>query len=103
MGTFTIKSSTLNDAYEYKASSIVVNGNYTKDAESGKLQNISGSCYRADQQGNQGEYIGNFNGSPRNDDEIYYSLSEMSRRDSNLVWDAIDEIEGNIINNDEEV
>jgi hypothetical protein len=31
------------------------------------------------------------------DGEIRYSMSEMSRRDSNLVWDAIDGIEPYIL------
>ena len=39
--------------------------------------------------------IGTFNGYMR-DGEVRYNMSEMSRRDSNKVWDAIDEIEQNI-------
>jgi hypothetical protein len=46
--------------------------------------------------GGQGEYIGNFNGYMR-DGEVKYSISEMSRKDANKVWDAIDEIEQNIL------
>jgi hypothetical protein len=99
MGTFNITSSTLNNSYEYKATGIIVTGNYSKDAQNDKLQNVSGSCYRVNAQGEQGDYIGNFNGYVREGGEIRYSLSEMSRRDSNLVWDAIDEIETNITGN----
>ena len=44
------------------------------------------------QDGNTGEYIGNFIGNSRGG-EVKYSLSEMSRRDSMMVWDAIDELE----------
>ena len=96
MGTFTVTSSSLNSQYEYKDENVVVNGSYQKDAQTDTLQNISGSCYQADGNGEQGEYIGNFNGYLRSG-EVRYSLSEMSRRDSNLVWDAIDEIEQNIL------
>lgn len=95
MGTFTVTSSTLNDNYEYKDENVVVNGGYQKDSQTDTLQNISGSAYVNDN-GEQGNYIGNFNGHVR-DGEIRYSLSEMSRRNSNNVWDAIDEIEQNII------
>ena len=95
MGTFVIKTQTLNAQYEYKDSNIIVQGNFVKDASSGDLQSISGSCYR-NQEGNQGEYIGNFNGFIRNG-ELRYDLSEMTRQDSNYVWDAIDAIEAEII------
>ena len=95
MGTFVIKSSTLNNQFEYSDESLIVVGNYAKDAQNDELQNVSGSCYR-NNGGEQGEYVGNFNGYMR-DGEIRYSMSEMSRKDSNKVWDAIDEIEANIL------
>ena len=96
MGTFNIKSSTLNSNYEYKNDAIVVTGNFAKDATSDQLQNISGSCYRINSEGEQGDYIGNFNGYMR-DGRLRYSLSEMTREDSMAVWDAIAEIEQYII------
>lgn len=98
MGTFRITNSELNNSYQYKNESIIVNGDYRKDAIRGTLTSVSGSCYSINAQGEQGDYIGNFNGYMR-DEEIRYSLSEMSRRNSNLVWDAIDEIEPNITGN----
>lgn len=102
MGTFTITSSTLNNGYDFKNASVTVQGSYTKDATTDTLQNVSGQVYEL-AVGGSGEYIGNFNGYMR-DGEVRYSLSEMSRRKSNMVWDAIDEIEMNIIgsNNEEE-
>lgn len=96
MGTFTITSSNLNNGYNYKDSAVIVTGSYNKDAQTNTLQNVSGQVYRQNEQGEQGDYIGNFNGYMR-DGEIRYSLSEMSRRDSNLVWDAIDGIEPYIL------
>lgn len=96
MGTFNIKSSTLNSNYEYKNDAIIVTGNFAKDATSDQLQNISGSCYRINSEGEQGDYIGNFNGYMR-DGRLRYSLSEMTREDSMAVWDAIAEIEQYII------
>lgn len=96
MGEFTITSSNLNNGYSYKDSAVIVTGSYNKDAQTNTLQNVSGQVYRQNQQGEQGDYIGNFNGYMR-DGEIRYSMSEMSRRDSNLVWDAIDGIEPYIL------
>lgn len=98
MGTFVIKSQTLNAQYEYKDESLVVMGNFNKDASNESLQSINGSCYR-NNNGEQGDYVGNFNGYPR-DGEIRYDLSEMTRQNSNLVWNAIDEIELEIIPQD---
>ena len=91
-GTFEIKSQTNNANYEYKNDVLVVTGSFVKDGSNNELISVSGSCYNKNQQGEQGDYIGNFNGYMR-DGEIRYSLSEMSRRDSNKVWEAIDEIE----------
>ena len=96
MGTFTVTSSNLNNGYNYKDNAVIVTGSYNKDAQTNTLQNVSGQVYRQDAQGEQGDYIGNFNGYMR-DGEIRYSMSEMSRRDSNLVWDAIDGIEPYIL------
>lgn len=97
MATFEIKSRTNNATYEYKDENLVVQGNYVKDGTSGNLASVSGSCYKITEQEQQGEYVGNFNGYMRNG-EVRYTMSEMSRRDSNNVWDAIDEIEARILN-----
>ena len=96
MATFEIKSQTNNATYEYKDENLVVQGNYVKDGTSNALVSVSGSCYRITEQGQQGEYVGNFNGYMR-DGEVRYTTSEMSRRDSTKVWDAIDEIEAAVI------
>ena len=93
---FNIINSTLNTNYNYK-DVIYVEGNCVKDAVSNSLQSINGSCYRKNQDGTQGEYIGNFNGYPTADGEITYDLSQMKRSDSNLVWDAIDAIEAELL------
>lgn len=95
-GTFEIKSQTHNATYEYKDANLIVQGQFVKDGTTNELQTINGSCYNKDGQGGQGSFIGNFNGYMR-DGEIRYTLSEMSRRDSNKVWDAIDAIEAEII------
>ena len=101
MKRFEITSSTQNSNYNYKNDYVVVQGNFVKDATSGALQSINGQCYHKDAQGNQGQYIGNFNGYPQNDGNVTYDLSQMSRADSNLVWDAIDDIEVEVLGVDE--
>ena len=100
MGNFSIKNSTLNSQYEYKDTNIIVVGNFVKDAVSGNLQSINGTCYR-NNDGNMGANFGFFNGNPQASGEIDYDLSSMSRADSNIVWDAIDEIQANIVPVDE--
>lgn len=95
MGTFNIVSSSLNNQYEYTDTEVKVTGSYTQDAATHTLQQVNGNAYVLEQGGQQGAYIGNFNGYMR-DGVIKYSISEMSRRDANKVWDAIDEIEANI-------
>ena len=91
MSKFNITSSKINKTYELVNENIHVNGSFVTDEQSGELQSIQGSCYRV-VAGGSDNYIGNFNGAMRNG-EIRYSLSEMSRRDSMMVWDAIDELE----------
>ena len=80
----------------------MVVGGYNKDATTNTLQNVNGSVYNLNEQGEQSDYIGNFNGYMR-DGAIKYSMSEMSRQDSMKVWNAIDGIEPHIIgtNNEE--
>lgn len=95
MADFLVTSETINAQYEYKDTSIIVQGGYVKDAKTDGLLSLQGSCYR-NNSGNVGDYVGNFNGYIRNG-EIKYDLSEMTRADSNLVWDAIDDIESNVL------
>ena len=99
MSTFNITSSKLNKTFELENENIHVNGSYVTDEQTGELQSINGNCYRTVANDEAGDYIGNFNGAMRNG-ELRYSLSEMSRRDSLIVWDAIDEIEQHIITNE---
>ena len=96
MGNFKVISETKNTQYGYDNSGVIVNGNYNTNTKDNVVTNISGSVYRKNSSGEQGEYIGNFNGQMR-DGEMKYSLSEMSRSDSDLVWAAIEDIESNIL------
>ncbi len=100
MSTWNITSSKVNKTYELINENLHVNGSYVTDEITGELQSIQGSCYRNNPDSGTGDYIGNFNGAMRNG-EIKYSLSEMSRKDSMMVWDAIDEIEQHILPQEE--
>ena len=90
MSNFKITATTKLTQYNYTDDKLIVNG--AVESQQSEVININGTAFLKTAEGGQGEYIGNFNGYMR-DGEIRYSLSEMSRRDSNKVWDAIDEIE----------
>lgn len=94
-------SKTENTAYVCKQTGIIVNGTVTKDVINGEIQSVNGTCYRPNEQGEIGENFGNFNGYLRNG-ELVYDISEMNRKDNNLTWDAIDEIESKILPVDNE-
>ena len=94
MSKFEITSSSLNNQYNFEDENVKVQGGYALNAQDNSLQSVNGSVYR-NNEGQQGDFIGNFNGYVR-DGVIRYSLSEMSRRDANLAWDAIDAIEAEI-------
>jgi hypothetical protein len=92
MGNYVVKSSQLNSSFAYDNAQVIVNGSFSKDAGSGDLISVHGDVY-TNNSGQQGTYIGNFNGTVNAQGEISYDLSAMSRQDSNKVWDAIDELE----------
>lgn len=92
MGTIKVTSSALNVNITYENENLFINGTYQKDAKSDELKNISGTCYKSEDGAQTGDYIGNFNG--RNENGVMkYSLSDMTRQDTIMVLDAIDEIE----------
>ena len=95
MSEFIIKNATNNAQFEYTSDTIKVNGSFVKDATSGKLMSINGSCFRPNQ-GEMMDSFGYFNGYP-NGDEMVYDLSQMKRADSELVWDAIEAIEAEVL------
>ena len=94
MSTFNITSSQKNKTFVYENENLIVQGQIQQSDPAEELQSINAQAYRNDD-GKQGAYVANINGYLR-DGEMRYSLSDMSRRDSMLVWDAIDEIEAYI-------
>ena len=92
MSTFNITSSTLNNNFTYENDNLSINGSFMQDAKTSDLQTISGTAYKPQSEGQQGLYVGNFNGRMVND-EMKYTLSDMTKQDTLLVLNAIDEIE----------
>ena len=92
MGTIKVTSSTLNTNFTYENENLFINGSYQKDAKSDELKNISGTCYKPKDGSQTGEYVGNFNGRNENG-TMKYSLSDMTRQDTIVILDAIEEIE----------
>ena len=88
-------AATENTQYEYKTQEIVVYATLRKDVVSNEVREFSGQVYVLSGDV-QGDFIGSFNGYMR-DGVMKYSLSEMSRQQSNKVWDAIDDMEPEII------
>ena len=101
MGNFVVKNQTSNVQFEYSNDTLIIQGQYAKNVSTSVLQSYSGSFYRKTEQGQMGEYFGNFNGYLRDGSaEVKYSMSEMSRTDASAAWDAIDEIEPYVIGED---
>ena len=92
MGNFKVINETKNTQYGYDNTDVIVNGNYNTNTKDGVVMNISGSVYRKNSSGEQGEYIGNFNGQMVNG-VMKYTTSQMTRQQYNLVMDLIDELE----------
>ena len=86
--------------YEYRTNEIIVTASSRKDIVSETVREINGQVYNLTD-GQRGDHIGNFNGYMRGE-EMRYSVSEMSRQNSAKVWDAIDEIEPEVLGAEEE-
>jgi hypothetical protein len=96
MENFVVKSQSLTTQYEYTNDDVVVNGTYSSDKTEAEVQGINGQVYRKPEGEGRGEYVGNFTGT-MGADGMEYSLSKMTRRNTNLVWDAIDGIEARVL------
>lgn len=92
MSKFNITSSTLNSSFTYENENLSINGSFIQDAKTAELQNISGTAYKSNGEGQQGTYVGNFNGRMVNG-VMKYAFSDMTLQDTMLVLDAIDDIE----------
>ena len=96
MEKFEIKSQSLTTQYEYTNDDVMVYGNYNSDKTEADVQSVNGQVYRKPEGEGRGEVVGNFSGT-KGKDGMEYSLSKMTRRNTNLVWDAIDGIEAHIL------
>ena len=96
-----IKNEVSKTTFEYSNDKVIVQGEYEKGLQ-GKLKTVKATCFHKNEDGTIGTNFGNFNGIMRADGKVHYSMSEMSREDSTTVWDAIDEMEPEIIGEDNE-
>lgn len=92
MGKFTITMSTLDNQYNYHNESVLLGGNYFVDAQTNTFKGVSGMAYSTDTDGNQGEFIGSFNGNLV-EGKMIYSFSQMTEEQYQLVWAAVKELE----------
>ena len=88
-----------NVSFTLTEDNIIIKGNYQENGE-GAIIAINGYCYR-NNEGAQGAQFGEFHGGPNSEGEMDYDLSSMSRKDSKLTWDAIEDIEAEILPQDE--
>lgn len=96
MEKFEIKSQNLTTQYEYENESVTVTGNYKSDKQETTVSGIDGQVFATAEGNGRGAYIGNFTGTIGSEG-MEYSLSKMTRRNTNLVWDAIDGIEARVL------
>ena len=96
MENFVVKSQSLTTQYEYTNDDVVVNGTYSSNKSETEVQGINGQVYRKPEGEGHGEVVGNFTGT-MSKDGMKYSLSTMTRRNNNLVWNAIDGIEARVL------
>ena len=101
MGNLVIKNEVSKTTFEYSNDKMIAQGEYEKGLQ-GKLKTIRATCFHKNEDGTISTNFGNFNGIMRADGKVHYSMSEMSREDSTTVWDAIDEMEPEIIGEDNE-
>lgn len=101
MGTFNIKSSSINTKYEYESDSAVVTGGFTKDAETKALKSLNGDVYQKDSDGNPSVRIGRFTGEVNEDGSIAYNTPYMTEHQREVLTNAIKDIESNILGKNE--
>ena len=101
MGEFTITMSTIDNQYNYHNDTVLLGGNYFVDAQTNTFKGVSGMAYSTDSEGNQGDFIGSFNGHPVEGDMVY-SFSNMTKEQYDLVWVAVKELESYIIGTDKQ-
>lgn len=96
MENFVVKSQSLTTQYEYENDDVTVSGKYSSDKTEAEVQGINGDVYHKPEGEGRGKYVGNFTGTTGSEG-MEYTLSKMTRRNTNLVWDAIDGIEARVL------
>ena len=99
MKQFEITSSVTMSQYKYKNDEVFVNGNYQQDALSGKFVRLEGTAYEQNENGEQGNYIGNFTGTMQNG-TLTFNFSGVSMENLPKLQTAIEDIEAEIFKAD---
>lgn len=89
-----IKSRKISVTYEYPSEQIIVQGSYEKDATSGDITSISGTCY-VNNGGVIGANIGNYNGNNYGG-TFKYNFNDVSLSNLELIQGVALEIENEI-------
>lgn len=97
--TFEIKKESQTKEYRVVTDSAIATGNISM--VQGRVEQVSGTLFGKDEQGNQGEYRANFNGDT-NDGKLKWNISKVDRETSDQVWEVIDTIEENLPASEEE-
>lgn len=90
---FVIINETTREEYKVTMATAIVCGYIER--QQGVLTSINGTAYVKNESGEQGDFIGNFNGRIVNG-TMKYSLSELTHEQSEMMWSAIATIEENI-------
>jgi hypothetical protein len=90
--TFEILKESLNQEFKVTTDSAIATGAIS--SVQGVVTQVSGTVFAKDSQGNQGDYIANFNGDT-NDGSLKWNISKTNRETAMLVWDIIEVIEAN--------
>ena len=89
MGNYIETSSKIVTQYEYENGTLTARGEHRRDVTGGQVETINGTV------SDGGQYVGDFSGRLRGEG-MKYSLSEMTKEQSNVVWGVIADIEAEI-------
>ncbi len=91
--TFEILKESLNQEFKVTTDSVIATG--VISSVQGVVTQVSGTVFAKDSQGNQGDYIANFNGDTT-DGILKWNISKTDHETAMLVWDIIEVIEANL-------
>lgn len=91
--TFEILKESLDQEFKVTTDSAIATGSIS--SVQGVVTQVSGTVFAKDSQGNQGDYIANFNGDT-NDGKLKWNVSKTDHETAMLVWDIIGVVEASL-------